>query len=98
MELEFQVKKAGRYRLRVEGTVAPDYGIIRIALDGKSTGPRFDLYSGMVGPSGPLELGVHDLAATKHTIRFTTVGKNAVSENFWFGVSAIDLLAAKSKP
>jgi Papain family cysteine protease len=97
VELEFNVKKAGRYRLRVEGTVAPDYGIISIALDGKPTGRKFDLYSGMVGPSGPLELGVHDLAATKHTIRFTAVGKNAVSENFWFGVSAIDLLAAKQE-
>ena len=32
-------RNAGRYRLRVEGTVAPDYGIIRIALDGKPTGP-----------------------------------------------------------
>jgi papain like protease len=98
VELEFHVRKAGRYRLRVVGTVAPDYGIIRIALDGKPTGRQFDLYSGMVGPSGPLELGVHDMAATKHTIRFTAIGKNAVSENFWFGVSAIDLLAPNQEP
>ena len=86
VEVEFHVKNAGRYRLRVEGTVAPDYGIIRIALDGKPTGPPFDLYSGMIGPSGPLELGIHNLAATKHRLRFRAVGKNAVSENFWFGV------------
>ena len=98
VEVEFQVKKAGPYRVRVEGTVAPDYGIIRIALDGKPTGPPFDLYSGMVGPSGSLELGVHELAATKHAIRFTAVGKNAVSGNFWFGVSAIDLLAPRQQP
>ncbi len=98
VELEFQVREANSYRLRVEGTVAPDYGIIRMALDGKPTGRQFDLYSGMVGPSGPLELGVHDLAATKHTIRFTAVGKNAVSENFWFGISAIDLLATTQEP
>jgi hypothetical protein len=98
VELEFQVRKAGRYRLCVEGTVAPDYGIIRIALDGQPTGQPFDLYSGMVGPSGPLELGVQELAATKHTIRFTAVGKNAVSEKYWFGVSAIDLLAPKQEP
>ncbi len=52
----------------------------------------------LVGPSGPLELGIHNLAATKHTIRFTVVGKDAVSENFWFGVSAIDLLAATQEP
>ena len=93
VELEFHVQKGGRYRLRVEGTVAPDYGIVRIDLDGKPAGPAFDLYSGMVGPSGPLELGIHNLSATKHRIRFTAVGKNPVSENFWFGVSAVDLLA-----
>jgi hypothetical protein len=98
VEIEFQVKKTGRYRLRVEGTVAPDYGIIRIAVDGRPTGRTFDLYSGMVGPSGPLELGVHNLAATKHRIRFTAIGKNAVSDNFWFGVSAIDLLAPTQEP
>ena len=97
VEVEFHVKKAGRYRLCVEGSVAPDYGIIRIGLDGKPTGPLFDLYSGMVGPSGSLELGDHELAATKHTIRFTSVGKNAVSGNFWFGVSAVDLLATRQE-
>lgn len=96
--VEFHVKKAGRYRLRVEGTVAPDYGILRIALDGKAVGPAFDLYSGMVGPSGPLELGVHDLTAGKHRMRFTATGKNAVSENFWFGVGAVDLLATAKDP
>jgi hypothetical protein len=96
--VEFHVKKAGRYRLRVEGTVAPDYGIIRMALDGKAVGPAFDLYSGMVGPSGPLELGVHDLAAGEHRFRFTSVGKNAVSDNYWFGVSAVDLLPTTQDP
>jgi hypothetical protein len=98
VEVEFHVRKPGRYRVCIQATVAPDYGIIRIALDGKPTGPQFDLYSGMVAPSGPLELGIHDLAATKHTIRFTAVGKNAVSESFCFGVSAIDLLATKQDP
>jgi hypothetical protein len=82
----------------VEGTVAPDYGIIRIALDGKQTGPSFDLYSGQVGPSGPLELGVHNLAATEHRMRFTAIGKNSVSESFSFGVSTIDLLAVAREP
>ncbi len=98
LELEFHVKQPGRYHLRVEGTVAPDYGIIRIAVDGKPTGPPFDLYSGMVAPSGPLELGVHTFTATKHRLRFTVVGKNAASENFWFGVSAVDLLAPRQQP
>jgi hypothetical protein len=98
VELEFHVKKAGRYRLRVDATVAPDYGIIRLALDGQSTGRPFDLYSGMVGPSGPLELGVHNLTSGNHRLRFTVVGRNPVAENSWFGVSAVDLLATAREP
>jgi hypothetical protein len=52
----------------------------------------------MVGPSGPLELGVHDLAAGEHRLRFTSVGKNAVSDNCWFGISAVDLLLTTQDP
>jgi hypothetical protein len=95
VEVEFRVNKTGRFRVAVEGTVAPDYGVVRASLDGKPTGPPHDLYSGMVGPSGPLELGVHDLEAGEHRIRLTAVGKNAVAENFWFGFSTVDLLAAR---
>jgi hypothetical protein len=76
----------------------PDYGIIRMALDGKAVGPAFDLYSGMVGPSGPLELGVHDLPEGEHRFRWASVGKNAVSDHYWFGISAVDLLPTSQDP
>jgi len=92
--LVFKVRKAGRWRLRVLATAAPDYGIVRAALDGKPVGQDFDLYSGRLSPAGSLELGTLDLAAGQHRLRFSVAGKNAVSTGFYFGLDAIDLLAA----
>jgi hypothetical protein len=95
-ELRFDVPKGGRYRVRILATAAPDYGIVRAALDGRTLGPRFDLYSGRVCPAGSLELGTHDFSAGNHRLRVTAIGKNAVSKGFSFGLDAVDLIAAKS--
>jgi hypothetical protein len=91
VELEIDVPKAARYRLRVLATAAPDFGTVRASLDGQP--PRtFDLYSGRVSPSGSLELGTFDFSAGKHRLRFISVGKNPASQGFAFGLDAIDLL------
>jgi hypothetical protein len=94
VELTINVKQAGKYRIRVLGTAAPDFGMIRVALDTKEAG-HFDLYAGQVCPSGPLELGTHELSAGKHTIRFSVVGKNPGSKGHSFGIDAIDLFLEK---
>jgi hypothetical protein len=93
--LGFDVRSAGRYRLRLLATAAPDFGVIRVALDGKVQQPDFDLYSGRVCPAGSLELGDHELTAGKHSLRIKAVGKNEVSSNFYFGLDAVDVLSAK---
>jgi len=93
--LGFTLRKPGRYRVRVMATAGPDFGIIRSNLDGKRVEPDFDLYSGRVSPAGSLELGVHELAAGQHHLRFTAVGKNAASTNHNFGLDAVDLIAVK---
>ena len=94
VELGFTVRKAGRYRVRVLATAAPDYGTVQAALDGKSLKGKFDLYSGRVCPSGSLELGVHELSAGGHRLRITAVGKDPASTGFAFGLDAIDLMAS----
>lgn len=95
VRLGFPVEEAGRYRLRILATAAPDFGSLRVTLDGKALDADFDLYSGRVCPSGPLELGTHVLAARRHTLTFTVVGKNTASTGFFFGLDAIDLMAVK---
>jgi hypothetical protein len=94
VELAIEVPRPGRYRLRVLGTAAPDFGKVRILLDGKRQGPVFDLYCGRVSPSGSLELGTHELTAGPHTLGFHAAGKNAASSNYFFGIDVVDLLRA----
>jgi len=95
VEMGFEVRTSGRYRLRVLATAAPDFGSIRVSLDGKPLEPDVDLYAGRVCPSGSLELGDHDLTVGTHRLRFTAVRKNVVSQNFFFGLDAIDLISLK---
>jgi hypothetical protein len=94
VELGFRVHKAGRWRLRVLATAAPDFGTVRPALDGKPLGQDFDLYCGRISPSGSLELGTLDLTVGQHRLRFAVAGKNTVSKGFFFGLDALDLLSA----
>jgi hypothetical protein len=94
VDLSFTVHKEGKYRVRVLATAAPDFGSIRPSLDGKALA-TFDLYSGRVSPTGPLEMGTFSLRAGTHRISFVSATKNAASTNYFFGIDAIDLLAVK---
>jgi len=95
VELAFEVQEPGPYRVRVLGSAAPDFGVVRIFLDGKPAGPEFDLYSGRVCPAGSLELGRHELGAGHHVLRLVSVGKNPASGNDFFGIDALDLIRPK---
>jgi hypothetical protein len=86
-------RRAGRYHLRVLATAAPDYGVIRIALDGQHVGHDINLYSGRVCPSGSIDLGPIDLPAGHHALRFTSVAKDVASTNDLFGLDAVELTA-----
>ena len=92
IELAMNVHKSGVYRLRALATAAPDFGTIRVALDGRLLAPQFDLYCGRVSPSGSLELGNFTFVAGQHRIRFVSSGKNPASAGHFFGVDAMDLL------
>ncbi|HXY33553.1 MAG TPA: C1 family peptidase [Planctomycetaceae bacterium] len=95
VQLAFDVRKPGRYRVRLLATAAPDFGTVAVAVDGRNVPGAFDLYCGRVSPAGSLELGTHELAAGSHSLRITSVGKNSTSKGFSFGVDALDLIAAK---
>lgn len=95
VELDFDVVRPGRYRVRVLATAAPDFGIIRIEFPAVARSRDFDLYSGRVCPSGSLELGTFDLNAAHYALRFTSVDKNRSSLDYRFGIDAIDLISVK---
>jgi len=93
VELEFTVREAGRYRLRVLATVAPDYGRVRVSVDGEAEPAVFDLYCGRVSPAGSLELGTRDWQAGRHVIRVSAAGRNPAASGYGFGLDCVDLLS-----
>jgi hypothetical protein len=92
VEFEFEVTKADRYRVRLLATAAPDYGRLRLALDGKPVNSEFDLYSGRVCPAGSLELGTVELLSGQHRLRIEPRAQGDVSAGTAFGLDALDLL------
>ncbi len=91
--LELANRRGGRCRLRVLATAAPDFGVVRVAIDGKRLGHDINLYSGRISPSGAIDLGPIDLPAGRHALRLTSVGKDPASGNVWFGIDAVELAA-----
>jgi hypothetical protein len=76
LDLLLPVKETGKYKLIVALTKARDYGIVQLSLDGQKLGEPVDLYNPEVVPTGPIDLGVHDLTAGDHTLRFEITGAN----------------------
>ncbi len=92
--MAFEVAHPGTCRVRVLGTAAPDYGRIRFSLDSRNVGEVFDLHAGRVCPAGSLELGHHELAAGRHTLKVSLAGTNRLWSARAFGIDAVDLLPA----
>ena len=72
-------------------TLAPDFGVIQCAVDGRSCGPPIELYAPMVLPTGAIELERMHLTAGKHRISFAVTGKHSESTAYRFGIDAIEL-------
>ena len=90
--LALPVRRTGRYRLILYATAAPDFGMIKVAIDGQTLGDTIDLYAPMVLPSGAIPLGSERLEEGTHRLTFTSVGKNDASLGFRFGIDSIELL------
>lgn len=79
-DLPFTVPVAGRYSLRVDGMVAPDYGTWAIRVDQHEL-PVFEGYASEIAlrkgtPSEPIEL-----SSGRHTLTFRCLGKRPESTN-----------------
>ncbi|MBE3070264.1 MAG: DUF2961 domain-containing protein, partial [Planctomycetes bacterium] len=74
--LEVTVKEAGKYKVVVNLTKAIDYGIVQLALDDKKLGGPIDLFNDGVVATGPIDLGVVELAAGSHRLTLQITGAN----------------------
>ncbi len=75
-------------------TAAPDYGQVKIELNGKTVAEKFDGYAGAVRPV-LLPIGPQDLLAGKQTLKITIIGKNTQSTGHRWG---IDYLRVGGQP
>jgi len=94
LTLGFNVEKAGKQTLQAALTMAVDYGIIRLSLDGKPLGEPIDLFNNGV-ITRVFELGAHELSAGQHKLSAEITGANpkAVAAHM-FGVDYIKLTPA----
>lgn len=51
-----------------------------------------DLYDPTVVKAPPLKLGIIDLVAGEHVLKFQSKGKNVESKGYYFGLDYIELI------
>jgi hypothetical protein len=87
LKLAFAAKGAGRRKVFLAMTKAPDYGIVRISVNGEVLAPAFDLFSEKVEPAGERTFDA-DLVDGANTLELEIVGTNprARPQNFMFGL------------
>jgi hypothetical protein len=96
LELGIPVAKTGKYRLVMQLTKAPDYGVVQLSLDGKALGTPIDLYHGSVIPTGPVNFGEHELSEGEHKLEVVITGSNVKAiKNFMFGLDYVKLEGLK---
>ena len=78
LTLALPVPEKGKYTLKAALTMARDYGIIDVSLDGKPVATAWDGYNGpKVIHSDELDWGTHELSAGEHQLTITITGKHA---------------------
>lgn len=88
-----QVAQAGRYKVALLHTVAPDYGRVRVFVKGQAA-KDYDGYATAVAPRR-LELGEFNLAAGTFELVFTVFARNAAASNYYVGLDRIELSAVE---
>jgi len=91
--LRFDAARAGRYRVIVRTTRAPDYGIHQIRVNGKDAGGPIDFHDGRVVAAEARDIGAFDLAAEGNRLEVEIAGTNpgARPKNYMFGLDYIVL-------
>ncbi len=89
--IEAEVPEDGKYQLAVYLTTARDYALCQVLVDGKKVGEPVDCYAPGVQWKGKTDLGVVELKAGRHEVRFQSVGKNEQSVGYMIGVDCYTL-------
>ncbi|MBI3866648.1 MAG: FG-GAP repeat protein [Planctomycetia bacterium] len=96
LELEFDLKEAGSFDVLAAFTMARDYAIINVLLDGQALKSDVDLYNSPdVITTGELNLGQRKLEAGKHKLTLAITGCNPAAVKAY--MVGVDYLQLKSK-
>jgi hypothetical protein len=87
VEVSFNVDKTETANLLCKMVHSWDYGIYEVKLDGQTLA-KLDLYAPAVTPTTH-KLGLRELTAGAHTLRFDGAGKNASSAGYFLGFDAL---------
>ena len=92
LDLALPVPKPGKYKIGLQLTKAPDYGIIQLYLDGEKLGQQMDLYHGSVIPSGLVSFGERELSGGEHKLTIEVIGANEKAiKNYMSGLDYVKL-------
>ncbi|GEP41906.1 PVC-type heme-binding CxxCH protein [Brevifollis gellanilyticus] len=81
LTLVIPVKESGKYALHAALTMAKDYGVTSIMLDGKPIASSFDGYNAdKVVLTDELDWGTHELTAGDHQLTFTLAAPNPAAK------------------
>ena len=99
LELEFQVAEAGSFDVLAAFTMARDYAIINVEIDGQTLRKEIDLYNSPdVISSGELNLGKQKLDAGQHKLALVITGTNpAAVQAFMVGLDYVRLQPSREK-
>ena len=94
-QLILPAEKAGNYMLLASFTSAPDYGRIKLSINGKDSGAVYDLYSSSVRADALTEIGTFELTeGFTNEMLITVTGKNTKSTNCFVGLDFLVLIPA----
>ena len=94
LDLALPVPETAKYKLAVQLTKAPDYGIVQLYLDGEKIGGPIDLYNSSVMPSGLLVMGAYKLNAGDHKLSVEITGANdSAVKGYMFALDYVKLEA-----
>lgn len=92
LNLELPVAKSAQYRIALQLTKAPDYGIVQFYLDGEKLGKPLDLYHPSVVATGVLDFGQRELSAGEHKLTLEILGANEKAiKNYMAGLDYVKL-------
>jgi hypothetical protein len=96
LTLPFEVEWPDTYAVAAGIVKAANFGIVKFAVDGRSTGAPIDGYAAATTRPDAIALGTLELSKGKHTVTLTVTGKNDAATDYRAGLDFLELDSEKA--